>query len=145
VAKTYKWNTTVCAVTNLGLVDIDEYSGMTQWAIPAITLNNSFRLPSNGLFVNQLNGCIWLRLYVGFSVSQTVWFLRGNRKKKTIVFAPRVSPLKHLKTGTTDLMLHDRLFKARTRHGPLSGLLAGGPGGGTVRSLKQAVTLARLW
>lgn len=76
MAKTYKWNTTVCAVTNLGLVDIDEYSGMTQWATPAITLNNSFRLPSNGLFVNQLNGCIWLRLYVGFSVSQTVWFLK---------------------------------------------------------------------
>jgi len=99
-----KWNTTVCAVTNLGLVDVDEYSGMAQWAVPSITLDNSFRLPSYGLFVNQLNGCIWLRL-----------------------------------------MLHDRLFKARTYHGPLSRLLAGGPGGGTVRSLKQAVTLARLW
>jgi hypothetical protein len=122
---------------------------MAQWATPSITPDNSFRLPSYGLFVNQLNSCIWLRLYVGLSVSQTVRFLRGNgKKRKRLSLLPkkaRVNPLKHPKTGATDLMLHDRLFKARTYHGPLSGLLAGGPGGGTVRSLKQAVTLARLW
>ena len=117
---------------------------MTQWATTAVTLDHSFLLPSYRLFVNQLNGCIWLRLYVGFWSAKSCQFVGNKQKAYLLPKMSTVSSLKHLRPGRTDLIFHDRLFEARTRHGPLPRELAGGPGCGTVWCLKEGATLARL-
>lgn len=57
-----KGKSTVVAGSNLGLVGIDEDSRMTERTATAVAGDDSLLGPSHGLFVNQLNGGIWLGL-----------------------------------------------------------------------------------
>jgi hypothetical protein len=61
---TYIWKATICALAHLGLVCVDEDSWMTKWSTSTITGDRFGAHPSDGLFVNQVDGCIWSWLYV---------------------------------------------------------------------------------
>lgn len=64
VDQSYIWNPTVCAPAYLRLVQVDEYSRMAQRTAAPVA-GNAFRIyPPYRLLVNQLNGCIGLRLWL---------------------------------------------------------------------------------
>ena len=56
---THEWQTTVCAEADLGLVHVDEDSGMTQWTPSSVAGNYALFGPVYGLLVDQLDGCQW--------------------------------------------------------------------------------------
>lgn len=59
---TYIWESTVCALADLRLVCVYEYSWVTKCSSSTITRNRFGADPSDGLFVDQVDGCIgsWL-------------------------------------------------------------------------------------
>lgn len=64
---TYERQTAVRAVADLGLVDVDEDSGVTGGTTATIALDNSLLLPADGLSVDKLNGGQRLRLFMRIS------------------------------------------------------------------------------
>lgn len=59
---THKWKTTVCAHADLGLVCVDEDSGVSQWSSTSIARHYSVVCPSYRLLVDQVNGSLRSRL-----------------------------------------------------------------------------------
>ena len=62
VDDTYIWQSTVSALADLRLVCVDKDSWMTERPTSTITGNGFSADPSDGLLVDQVNSCIWLRL-----------------------------------------------------------------------------------
>lgn len=140
---TYVWKTTISAAADLGLVDVDEDLRVTQWATAAIALDDPLLLPSHGLLVDELDGRVGLgllsrQLYVHLYI-MSFPFRCGHASSHRQATTDAIQ-IDHVQT---DLKLHDRLLKTRTRHGLLPRPLALGPRRGPVRSLQLAVTLAR--
>lgn len=59
----YKRKSAVSAGSDFGLVSVDKDSGMAERTTAAVARDDSLLCPSHGLFVNQLNGGVWLGLY----------------------------------------------------------------------------------
>lgn len=59
---TYERKSTICAPTDLGLVDVNEYPRMAQWPTSSIAHDRPRLRPSYGLFVYQINGSLGLWL-----------------------------------------------------------------------------------
>jgi hypothetical protein len=62
--ETYKRKSAVSACSDLRLVGVDKDSRMTERTAAAVAGDDSLLCPSHGLFVNQLNGGVWLGLYL---------------------------------------------------------------------------------
>lgn len=62
-AKAYKRKSAVSTGSDFGLVGVDKDSGMAERTTAAVAGDDSLLCPSHGLFVNQLNGGVWLGLY----------------------------------------------------------------------------------
>jgi hypothetical protein len=62
--ETYKWQTAVRALANLGLVKIDENLGMTKGPAAAVARHAARMYPAHGLFVDELDGGVGTRLYL---------------------------------------------------------------------------------
>lgn len=119
---THKGQATVGAEVNLRLVDIDEYSWMSQGSTSAITGYLPIVCPSYWLFVNELDGCIGL------------WLPPVSLKSSVVHCMVHA----HLK-------VHYSLFKPRATHCFASRLLACGPCSCSIRSLHLSLLLSDLW
>jgi hypothetical protein len=60
--RTHKGKTAVAAGSNLGLVSVNEDTGVTQRAAAAVTADNSLVGPAHGLHVDKFDGGQGLRL-----------------------------------------------------------------------------------
>jgi hypothetical protein len=61
--RAYKRKSAVAACSDFGLVGVDKDSRMAKRTAAAVAGDDSLLCPSHGLFVNQLNGSVWLGLY----------------------------------------------------------------------------------
>lgn len=61
--RTYKWQATVCAPANLGLISVDKDPGVPQRSASSVARYGAVVCPADGLLVDELNGSIWTRLY----------------------------------------------------------------------------------
>ena len=59
----YKGQATICTPANLRLVHIDENFGMPQRSSASVTGHSPCLGPSDGLLVNETDGCFWLGLW----------------------------------------------------------------------------------
>lgn len=66
----YKWKSAICALADLRLVEVDEDSGMSQWAASSIARYLALVRPSDRLLVDKLNGSLWARLADTISIEQ---------------------------------------------------------------------------
>jgi hypothetical protein len=60
--RTYERKTAVAAGSNLGLVSVDEDTGVAQWAAASVTADDSLVGPAHGLLVDKFDGGHGLRL-----------------------------------------------------------------------------------
>ena len=58
----YERQATVCARADLRLVDVDEYSRVSQWSSTSIAFHDALVRPSYGLFMDEANSCFRSRL-----------------------------------------------------------------------------------
>jgi hypothetical protein len=65
---THKWQPAVLAGADHRLVCVDEDPRMSQWTTAAVTGDSPLLGPSHGLFMDQLDGSIWLWLKHAMSV-----------------------------------------------------------------------------
>jgi hypothetical protein len=65
-SKTYVGKTTVGAAAYLRFVDVDEDARVTEGTAAAVALDGFFLDPADGLFVDELDGCQWARLFCVF-------------------------------------------------------------------------------
>lgn len=98
---TYKRKSAVPARSDFGLVGVDKDSGMAERTATTVAGDDSLLGPPHGLFVNQLNGGVWLGLYIISYVSITsvlhvlagVQFSKSNNVSQqffTKVYRPEV-------------------------------------------------------
>jgi hypothetical protein len=131
---TYVWKTTVCALADLRLVDIDENPGMSQWPSTPITFNDTLACPSYRLLVDQANGCF------GF------WLCRVSRCIPSKV--RQCSMKKQLFDGIAQclpyLKFQDGLLEPRSRHRLSSWVLTPRPTSSSVRRLHDLARLSSL-
>ena len=66
---THVRKTTVGATAYLGLVDVDEDTRVAEGTAAAVALDRLLLDPANGLFVDELDGCQWARLFRIFCIS----------------------------------------------------------------------------
>lgn len=63
IEATHVGKTAVGATAYLGLVDVDENARVAEGTAAAVALDRLLLDPADGLFVDELDGCQWARLY----------------------------------------------------------------------------------
>jgi hypothetical protein len=77
---TYIWESAIVTVSDLGLVGVDEDSGVSRRPTSAVACNNSIVGPSYGLLMDELDGGrrLWLRMVsqIHYFDEAAAWFCR---------------------------------------------------------------------
>lgn len=131
--ESHKRQSTVSAHANLWLVDVDKDPGMTQWTSASVTGYYPCLRPSHRLFVDQVDGCFWLRLYSTLRC-QPPHRSQSKPSSRQMAFFSK-----------DYLILHNSLFKSGSTHCPLSRLLAPAPRVFAIGGLHHALPFAIFW